>query len=346
MEAHKANGEVILSICIPTYNRPREFERLLSHLLPQLDERMEVVVRDDSETEASLSLFERMTKEGNYTTQYYTGPKIGLDAANLFLLEKAKGKYMWWFSDDDILITGGIERAVGLIERDPGLSFIWANFGYGELARMVVNRPDGYFRDANDVIGCLGVNIGLLSTYIIKTSLGRLGLTYARKHVRGFAFASTAVVVWILTQPGRCYFMRGPYILCNPTTREEIVKMTIREDGQVVNNAFVTYGVYFRDVIMGQSGRFSKASVRRLLSLNFGALWRGMLVGWIGGWDSPEGKRLKMLNLYWTYPECWIAIGLFCLPRPIVSQLYRIYGVFFSERRFVGLRRLRSLTKL
>lgn len=335
-------GRLFLSICIPTYNRPREFERLLKRLIPQLDERMEIVVRDDSVNHESASIFEVLTKQKRYSTQYYKSEKIGVDAANLFLLEKARGIFIWWFSDDDILLGDGIQAAIEVIKSDPEINFIWANFAYQEISNLVMDRSDGYFKDGSDVIRSLGVNIGLMSTYVVRAAIGRQGLVYARRHVRGFAFAATAVVLWVLTQPGKFYFLRGPHILCNPTTTEEIKKATIKADGGVVNAGFVTYGIYFHDVVTGLASHFESGAVRKLLALNFGALWRGMLVGWVGGWDTPQGKRMRMLKLYWSYPECWIALPIFCMPRPIVKVFYQIYKIFFTHRKFVLWDRLQT----
>lgn len=342
MAVPEDDGRPVLSICIPTYNRPREFERLLRRLIPQLDERMEIVVRDDSTSQESAEIFESLTGQKRFPTQYHKGEKIGLDAANLFLLEKARGTFIWWMGDDDILLDNAIQTVTGIIKSDSEINLIWANFAYQEISNLVMDRPDGYFKNGSDVIRSLGVNIGFLSTYIVRTDIGRQGLTYARRHVHGFAFASTAVVLWVLTQPGKFYFLRGPYILCNPTTIEEIKIATIKADGSVVNAGFVTYGIYFYEMATELASYFEPGAVRKLLSLNFGALWRGMLVGWVGGWDTPQGKRLRMLRLYWSYPECWIALPLFCMPRPVVKSFYQIYKIFFTHRKFVLLDRLRA----
>lgn len=330
-----AGGHPVLSICIPTYNRPREFERLLKHLIPQLDERIEIIIRDDSTDLDSVKIFERLTKQKRYSTQYYKGEKIGLDAANLFLLEKAKGAFVWWFSDDDILLDGGIRAAIQIVESDAEINFIWANFAVQEISNLAIDKLNGYFKNGSDVIRSLGVNIGLLSTYIVRTNIARQGLPYARKHVHGFAFASTAVVSWVLTQPGKFYFLRGPYILNYPTTTEEFKKALIKKDGKIENPAFESYGIFFHNMIMGLANQFESSAVRRLLSLNFGSLWRGMLVAWVGGWDTPQGKRMLMLKLYWSYPECWIALPLFCMPLSVVRFFYKIYKLFFSRRKFV-----------
>ena len=339
-------SQPILSICIPTYNRPKSFERMLKILVPQLDCRVELVVRDDSDNNLSDELFKNIVSERIFSTQYFKGEKIGLDAANLFLLEKARGKFVWWFSDDDILLEGGVDAVINIIEKEDDLNFIWANFAFEKIENLAVDRPEGKFHDRNDVIETLGTNIGLLSTYVVRTDVAKQGIPYAKEHVHGFAFASTATVLWTIIQPGNSYFLRGPYIMCNPTTIEEFKEIAVKEDGSIQNNAFLTYGVYFYETVVGLSKNFKSRSIRKLLTTNFSALWRGMLVGWVGGWDTPDGKRLKMLQLYWSFPECWVALPLFCLPHYVVTLLYKIYKIFFSHRKFIFINKLRVLWRV
>ena len=45
-----------LSLCIPTYNRPQEFKRMLSKVLPQVTDDVEIVIRDDPLREQSHRL--------------------------------------------------------------------------------------------------------------------------------------------------------------------------------------------------------------------------------------------------------------------------------------------------
>ena len=52
-------NSIKLSLCIPTYNRPEEFKRMLSGVLPQLNNQVEVVVRDDSQTPETKNIFDK-----------------------------------------------------------------------------------------------------------------------------------------------------------------------------------------------------------------------------------------------------------------------------------------------
>lgn len=330
----KYRDEIVLSICVPTYNRPKEFERMLLGLLPQLTKETEVVVRDDSQTNESKEIFDRLFEGKEIAYQYFRGDKIGLDAASLFLLEHAKGTFYWLFSDDDELLDGGVAEVVRLIKTYPELNLIWANFD-SDLPRgvAIMDRPSGFFRDGNEALEVLGTGVGLVSTQIFRCKNGLRGLEIARKHVVGFSFASTAVFLHVLSGPGKLYFMNGPYVLCHPTTNEEIVKAT-NKTGKIINEGFNVYGVHFFSIVKEFEGKFSKRAIKKILATNFSALWRGMLVGWVGGWDTPEGKRWRMFRYYWNFPEFWLAIPFFLMPLWVNRILYKGYKIFFSHRKF------------
>jgi glycosyltransferase involved in cell wall biosynthesis len=323
-----------LSLCIPTYNRPEEFKRMLSGVLSQLTDEVEIVVRDDSTTLETKDIFDKLVLGKDIKHQYHAGEKIGLDAASLFLFEHARGEFVWLFSDDDELLDGGIAEVLALIESDPALNAIWANFDSDLPSGLAVkNRESGYFQSGSEVLEVAGTGIGLVSTQIFRRKQGLLGFDIAKKHIVGFSFASTAVFISVLAGPGRFYFMNGPYILCHPTTNDEIIRAT-NHTGEIVNNGFHVYGVEFHNIVREFDGRFDPKSMRKLLSENFGALWRGMVIGYAGGWDTPRNKRMQMLKIYWSYPECWVALPLLSMPRPIIKVLYRIYKMFFTRRRF------------
>lgn len=335
------NCETWLSVCIPTYNRPLQLERMLKKLIPQITPGIEIIIRDDSEDQTTRVIAEKLLAQGSVKYQYFSGARMGVDSAAIFLLEKASGLYIWWFSDDDEIFPTVIKEIKEIIS-ESDYATIWANFTYDKNGSLAVDRAAGPFASPDDALITLGTNVGLISTQIIRREIGLNAIDFAKKHVHGFSFASTAVFLKSLGE-GPSYFFRGPAIKCNPTEVDEIIKITSK-NGKLNNNGFNVYGEYFRNLITDLPEKYSKKAKRRALSINFASLWRGMLVGWIGGWDTPEGKRLKMLKLYWSFPECCIALPLFCLPRPIVTAFYKIYKIFYSHRKFIFIDRLRALS--
>lgn len=331
--AENVSSAFLLSICIPTYNRPKEFERMLSGVISQMSDEVELVVRDDSPGGETKDTFDRLITNRKIHHKYIRGEKIGLDLANLFLIENASGKYIWWFSDDDEMRPGAIARVLELTKKYPEISFIWANFDFERKGNPAVEREDGFFKDRNDVLETIGTNIGLLSTLIFKREESLSSLSQAKKHAVGFSFAGLVPILSVLSGSGKAYFLRGPYVLCHPTTTEEIKQITTRS-GEIKNEGFNVYGVDFYNIVMEFNGKFSRHAIRKILSVNFASLWRGMLVGWVGGWDTPRGKLRKMFKLYWSFPEFWIALPAFLMPLSFNKALYKIYRIFFRNRKF------------
>jgi len=332
----------LLSVCIPTYNRPRQFRRIAELLcLQNRINEIELVIRDDSPNQETLKVVKEILIPAGINVRYFHGERIGLDAANLFLIENATGNFLWWFSDDDEIRPGALANVIDLIESDKDIRYIWANFDFEDEGNSVVDTACRYFSSGDDIIITLGVNIGLVSTHILHRETAMEAVDLAKQNLYGFGFAGLIPVFHIITSPGRFYLLGTPYILCNPTKTEEIISLT-NKNGKIDNKGFEVYGVNFNRIVTLFNGRFSKKAVRELLSKNFASLWRGMLVGWIGGWDTPKGKRLKILKLYWTFPECWIALPLLCLPHSLVKAFYKIYKIFYSHRKFIFIDRLRA----
>ncbi len=341
-------NEILLSIAVPTYNRPKEFKRMLLGLLPQLTSETELIIKDDSETDETKEIFDEFVKKINPPAKftYFKGKKTadGVDAAYLFLIENSSGEYIRWFSDDDEFMPGAIAKTLELVKKYPEITFIWVNFCYGENKNLAVNRKDGFFKDRNEVLESLGTNIGLSSTLFFRKKDALPSLLLAKKHIRGFSFACLVPIFYILSGSGKFYFLRGPYILNHPTIIEEIKAITTRTS-EIKNEGFQVYGVDFYNIVMEFKDKFDRHSIKKILTVNFASLWRGMLVGWIGGWDTLKGKRWKMFKLYWSFPEFWIAIIPFLMPLWVNKILFRIYKIFFSHRKFVFKENLKRFFK-
>lgn len=340
------NNNILISICIPTYNRSAQFRRMLMSLMPQLTFETELVIRDDSSNDETKKVFDELIEKFKPSAKlnYFKGEKIGLDAANLFLVENVSGKYIWWFSDDDEFMPGAVFRVLELVKKYQEITFIFVNFCFGENRNLAINRKDGFFKDRNEVLESLGTNIGLLSTLFFRREDAISSLPLAKKHIKGFSFAGLIPVFYILSGDGKFYFLRGPYVFNHPNTVEEIKNITTRA-GEIKNDGFDVYGVDFYNIMMEFKDKFNRYSIKKILAVNFASLWRGMLVGWIGGWDTPKGKRWKMFKLYWNFPEFWIAIPLFLMPLWANKILFKIYKIFFSHRKFVFAQNLKRFFK-
>lgn len=323
-------NKIILSICMMTYNQPEETERALKSILPQLTPEVELFIRDDSPDNKTKEIVKKYLSDS--TIRYYKGKKIGIDGAVLFLTEQAKGDYVWWFGDDAI-DEGAVKKVLNTLKKHPDISFIFINCrkfdNYKPFYRL---GQDKFFEDNNQILEEIGTSgLGFVSSTLFKREKALSGMEQSKKYI-GSAYVNMFLIFHVISQKGKYYFLSKPYIVNYPATSEQITAI-VKKDGIINNNAFQVFGVNAFNIVSEFKDKFNKQSVRRMIATNFASLWRGILVAWVGGWDTPKGKRWKMFKLYWSFPEFWLAIPFFLMPLWVSKGLYKVYKLFFSHRK-------------
>ncbi|OIQ90351.1 chondroitin synthase [mine drainage metagenome] len=114
----------LVSILIPTFNRPGYFKAALDSALDQTYGNIEIIVSDDSsddETEQLMSDYLR--KHANIR---YLRNRPGWGAAINFqkCLELARGEYVNYLMDDDLFHPDKIERMISLFRAHPALALV------------------------------------------------------------------------------------------------------------------------------------------------------------------------------------------------------------------------------
>ena len=328
----------LISICIPTYNQPREVKNLLDSLFLQVNSglNIEIIIRDDSADSETERLVNDYIKKSSIPIRYFRGEKEGVDKALIFLVQEAKGKYIWWIGDD-VLAEKALLKVINVIIARPNLLFIWVNFYNADNKKLYIDlKEDRLFKDKNDVLKELGIaGLGFISAMIFKREIALRNIKKSEKYI-GTSFVSLFLAVSVVAESmeNQCYFLNSPIIINHPTTIQGIKDATIK-GGKIKNEFFNVFGISAYNIIKEFENEFNKQIIREILKNNFASMWRGVLVGWIGGWDAPKGKRWKMFKYYWSFPEFWIAIIPFLMPLWINKILFKIYKIFFSHRKFV-----------
>lgn len=322
---------ILLSICIPTYNRPAALKRLLTGIVAQISDEVEIVIGDDGEFATTQKILEEFKNHNIIHFKNLNDPSFSTNL--LAVVKKSRGEYVWLFGDDDELLPGAIPRVLELIKKYSDISFVWANYDFDDFASHGIQHNDGFFKNGNEVLGVIGRTIGFMSSLIFRRQNCVATLPSIEAQKKGLSFIHLALILSVISSDGRFYFLRDPCVLCHPTTQEEL-KSIATKTGKIRNSAFETFGIDFYDVVMPFNEKFKNGSIRRLLKNNFSSVWRGVAVAWVGGWDTPSGKRWKMFKLYWSYPEIWLALFVFALPLSVNRFFYRIYKIFFDHRKW------------
>jgi abequosyltransferase len=116
----KESNRPLLTIAIPTFNRCeclRELLDTLSSQIPQ-DGSVEVLISDNASADNTPSIVVQ-AKHLDPNIEYIRNPEnLGADGNFLQCYERAGGKYVWIFSDDDLFRPGAIAEVLAHLRRE------------------------------------------------------------------------------------------------------------------------------------------------------------------------------------------------------------------------------------
>jgi glycosyltransferase involved in cell wall biosynthesis len=124
-EAWAAVPRPFVSVCVPTYNRARFLPDALDSVLRQPFADFEIVVVDDGSTDDTPAVIAR-----------YADPRVrafrqpqnsGRSRARNRAVSEARGEFVLWLADDDVLVEDTLTRYARVISEDPGLDIVYGN---------------------------------------------------------------------------------------------------------------------------------------------------------------------------------------------------------------------------
>ncbi len=118
----------LVSIMIPTYNRPELFVMTLESALAQTYPNVEVIVTDNSTNDDTANLMEYYKKEPRLI--YKRNKEAKTKEENFAPFEYlAHGEYLQWLMDDDILSPDKLTRMMELFKEYPNLMLVTSQRG-------------------------------------------------------------------------------------------------------------------------------------------------------------------------------------------------------------------------
>lgn len=114
----KMPSEILLSVCIPTYNFGAFIGETLSSIVPQAGEQVEIVVLDGASTDDTEAVVQSF-QETFVRLRYIRMPeKGGIDKDMALAVTHATGRYVWLFGADDVMLPGAVEVVLDKIRSD------------------------------------------------------------------------------------------------------------------------------------------------------------------------------------------------------------------------------------
>lgn len=106
----------LVSVGIPTYNRPEGLRRTLENISKQTFDNIEIIVSDNCSTDPEVQkVINDFATIDSRIVNVRQKENIGIFQNFKFVLEKAKGDYFMWAADDDEWAPNFIEHLVSII---------------------------------------------------------------------------------------------------------------------------------------------------------------------------------------------------------------------------------------
>ncbi len=110
----------LVTVGIPTYNRPKGLERTLQCILGQTYRNIRVVISDNCSTDKEvLPLLKQYAAQDSRVSYVVQETNLSIVPNFQYLLDQASGDYFMWAADDDYWDTNFIETCVNALEANP-----------------------------------------------------------------------------------------------------------------------------------------------------------------------------------------------------------------------------------
>lgn len=116
----------LVSILIPTYNRPHYFQQALESALNQTYRNIEIIVGDDSTNEETKKVITPYLAKYKNVCYYYHGKPLGGSGNSnfKFVYNQSKGEYVNWLMDDDLCYPDKISKMMKYYLENPQVTVV------------------------------------------------------------------------------------------------------------------------------------------------------------------------------------------------------------------------------
>lgn len=120
---------MLLSICIPTYNRPEHLRNCLNSISQQNARDFEVCISDNASKSDITKIIRPFKKK--FKIKYKRNKRnLGFAMNVLKVSLMAKGKFIWFLGDDDLVNKNSLNYLINLIKKNKKINFFWINSYY------------------------------------------------------------------------------------------------------------------------------------------------------------------------------------------------------------------------
>lgn len=204
-----ANREIIVSVCVITYNHGAYIEQCLQSLVDQVVSfGFEIIVSDDCSTDATSEIVhEFQARYPNLIRHIRHSKNIGGMSNYFFLHSQAKGMYIAHLDGDDYALPGKLELQKKYMDENPGCNILWHRM-------LIENRDGGIIIEDKIDLSLVPMNGFSRSDILRYGTIGLHSSKMYRRSVREFPLPPFPVLDFVINveqvQHGYAGFLQSP----------------------------------------------------------------------------------------------------------------------------------------
>jgi glycosyltransferase involved in cell wall biosynthesis len=137
----------VLSICIATYNRGGFIGQTLDSILIQMEPGVELVIVDGASSDNTAEVMKQYSAQHPDIRYYREQDNSGVDCDYDKAAGYANGDYCWFFTDDDLLKPGAIQRVLEACRRHFACVLIDAEVRSSDFSKLLLKQRLTYKTD-------------------------------------------------------------------------------------------------------------------------------------------------------------------------------------------------------
>ena len=249
-------NEVVLSICIPTYERHDSLCELLKKLYIQAtDLKVEVIVCDNSLSDFSEDMCKSFVGKFSNFNYFRNKGNIGFAKNVRKCLKRSIGKYIWFLGDDDILY----ENSLRIIYDEAGrTNFGWVCFNFSKLLNKDnYKKTFNFYGFSTNSLNHFITKLGIWSSFMSCSIVHKTALEYLEEiELNNYYAFSIALMV-------------GNKLGCSYVTNEVIIRNCSEIDKHRFNNIDTYTKDFFKTINILIDKKILKNRTKRILANSF-----------------------------------------------------------------------------
>lgn len=142
----------LVSVCIPTYNGAEFVAETIACALRQSYSAIEILLSDDKSTDRTVEIAEAALKASPFPVRILKHERLGLVGNWMHCVAEARGKYIKFLFQDDLLEPDCIASLVEVAERDPEIGLVFSPRRIERRSHGKTDETmDAAYRDSVDV---------------------------------------------------------------------------------------------------------------------------------------------------------------------------------------------------